>query len=217
MNLLYPTENHQEYISYITDLCNIKKLSLLLKGSLSTGTAKEFSDIDLVVCGNLTGDNLDDIITGYNKIVMTNYTVNPKGICILNYENGISVDLDIRQTVTSHELDSSMILSDFGFSVSETAIRKETKSKYLPDRPQWYQTLRLIHRCCVKYLCGKSEAADGLKQEVLDAVGQCCEKKPVYQNEMKSDLIAAFRAICDEFPVKQPVISLFEDLFHAMG
>ena len=217
MNLLYPTDKHKEYIRYMTDVCNTKRYSLLLEGSLAKGCAKEFSDVDLIICGNMKVEDLDDIIKCYDVLVMTNYTENPKGIFILNYKNGISVDLDIRTAITQKEKDGGIILSDFGFPVGETIVRKEMKSKYLPERPQWYQTIRLIHRCCIKYLCGKAEIADGLKLEVIDAVNQCCKEKPNYKNEMKYDLMAAFRVICAEYTVEQDVILLFENLFASMS
>lgn len=190
---------------------------MLLEGSLATETAKEFSDIDLAVCGDMDERDLDDIIKGYNELVMTNYTENPKGIFILDYKNGISVDLDIRLTVTQNELDSSVVLSNFGFSVGDAVMRKDIRSKYLPKRPQWYKTIRLIHRCCIKYLCNNLKAADGLKQEIIDSVYQCCKKTPIYKNEMKIDLMMAFQAICDEFTVDQDIVTLFENLFHAMS
>lgn len=215
--MLYPTQKHKEYISYISEVCHQKGLSLLLEGSLAAETAKEFSDIDIVVCGDMEDGDLDDIIKGYHELVMTNYTENPKGIFILNYKNGISVDLDIRQTVTQNELDCGIVLLNFGFSVGDAAVRKDIRSKYLPDRPQWYKTIRLIHRCCIKYLCGNLKAADGLKQEMIHSVYQCCKKTPLYKNEMKLDLMVAFQAICDEFPVDREVVALFENLFHAMN
>jgi predicted nucleotidyltransferase len=216
MRVLFPTQNHKEYITYMTDICHAKHFSLLLEGSLAKGTAKEFSDIDLAVCGDIKEKDLDDIIKNYDELVMTNYTENPKGIIILNYKNGISIDLDIRETVTQEELDCGVLLSDFGFLVSQTVIREQMKSQYLPDRPQWYKTIRLIHRGCIKYLCKKSAAADGLNQEIAVAVNQCCKKNPKYQNEIKYDLMAAFQAICNEYTVDQNVILLFENLFDNM-
>ena len=128
----FPTENHKEYIDYMISVCDKNALSLVLEGSLAHGRAKPFSDVDLILCGDINNDLLDEIIGKYNRIVMTNRTENPKGIFILNYENGISVDLDIRETVLQTELDNEIILCDYGFHILEETKRKTIQSKFLP-------------------------------------------------------------------------------------
>jgi len=94
-NLKFPTLNHKSYIGMIYDFCQRYNLALILKGSLSNGKATKYSDVDIIISGNLNNKNIDDVITIYDTPVMTNFTENPPGIMILVYPDKLSVDLDI--------------------------------------------------------------------------------------------------------------------------
>jgi len=181
--MYYPTKLHKEYIDYMITSCNNNGLSLLLEGSLAKNLGQKFSDIDLAISGNIISTLLESIISNYDSIVMTNYTENPKGIWILNYGNGINVDLDIRETFLENEINENIILCDNGFIFGNVAKRKDITSDMFPDRPQWYKILRLIHRCCIKYLCNKEENAKGLCIEVREAILN------LYHIEIKNDCI----------------------------
>jgi predicted nucleotidyltransferase len=143
----YPNNNFNSYIEYINNFCLEKEFSLVLKGSVAKGSAKKYSDIDLIVLGDVKTENLDKIISGYDIPVMTNYTENPKGILILVYKNCLCIDLDIRQAISIDELNEAIILQKFNknFIIDKEIIRKEILSHYLPRREQWYKILRLIH------------------------------------------------------------------------
>lgn len=212
----FPTKEHEEYVEYMRNICERNHLSLILKGSLAHGTAKIFSDIDFVICGNVSADLLDQIISGYDKIVMTNQTENPKGIYILNYENGISVDLDIRQTILSSDISKNMVLCDCGFKITDIIERSSISSEYIPERPEWYKTIRLVHRCCVKYLCGKMDIAQGLTEEVSAAVFALTNKEINVCDSIKQQMKSAFETIEKNYPVDQSIVRLLEDLFQAM-
>ena len=214
-NLKNPTNNHQEYIEYMISICNKNFLSLILEGSLAHNVAKSFSDIDLILCGNINSELFDSIVEKYNHIVMTNLTENPKGILILNYENGISVDLDIRETVLQSELDNEMILCDYGFDISNTKERKVIQSKWLPVRPDWYKTIRLIHRCCIKYLCGKQNAAEALAMEVDEAMIRCCEKITL-TGGIKERMQYSLWELNRKYDVDEDIMKIFIDLFEHM-
>ena len=197
-------------------VCNQNQLSLVLEGSLAHGTAKPFSDIDLLLLGNLNAKLLDDIISGYDNIVMTNLTKNPKGIYILNYKNGISVDLDIRESVLSGEIDNKVILCNYGFKIADEIKRSDIMSSYMPERPEWYKTIRLIHRCCIKYLCGKADAAEGLAYEVCNAVYALTNQKIVESDSIKQRMSNSLHYINQNYCIDKSIIDLLKKLFQEM-
>lgn len=208
----FPTNLHQEYIEYLRMECNKYGLSLLLEGSLAKKQGKRFSDIDLAICGNITTDILDRLISGYDTLVMSNYTENPKGIMILNYENGINVDLDIRETFLQNEIDSNVILLNNGFVVDDILKRKVINSKLLPPRQQWYKTLRLIHRCCIKYLCHKEDTAQGLCEEVKESIYDLYNIS-LNEGTINNQMQEALKIINGRETVNVAINVLFDNLF----
>ena len=109
-SIQFPTIDFKNYIEYIFKYCEEKGFSLILKGSLVKGTKNKHTDIDLIILGPITNDNMDDIISIYDMPVMTNFTENPKGIFILIYKNGICVDLELRETVLQEEIEKYIVL-----------------------------------------------------------------------------------------------------------
>ncbi|MCP4179107.1 MAG: DNA polymerase III subunit beta [bacterium] len=214
----YPNDNFRDYIEYLNDICFKKKFSLVLRGSLAAGSAKKYSDIDLIILGNITTDDLDLIISGYSIPVMTNFTVRPEGILILLYSNTLSVDLDIRQTVSVNELDEAVILQKFdkNFIIHQEIIRKEIESHYLPDRPQWYKILRLIHKSLIKQLCNKTKNALDLLQEIKSSLNSIGISNLRFNNNFKQDIIHIFEAICYKYYVETNIKNLFKNLFNEL-
>lgn len=211
-----PTRKHEEYIEYMKRFCDQNHLSLVLGGSLADGTAKPFSDIDLILSGSLDTKLIDEIITGFDDIVMTNFTENPSGIYILNYRNGISVDLDIRESVLKSEIDNKIILCNYGFKIAEEIKRISITNSYMLERPQWYKTIRLIHRCCIKYLCGKADAAEELANEVGDAVYTLTNKKVVKCISIRQRMEDSFHFLNQNYYMENSIIELLETLFREM-
>jgi hypothetical protein len=193
----FPTQYHKQYLESLYDYCNKKELSLILKGSLAKGTAKEFSDIDVIIMGNLVESEIDNIITIYGNPVMTNFTERPKGILILNYENSISVDLDLRKTVTQEELGNSKILLKFhsNFLNCNETVRQKVHSVYMPERPDWYKTLRLVHRAIIKYLSGNLKSANDLLLEIKQNLDSIDIKDLKMTGKFECDIVAIFDAI----------------------
>ena len=106
----YPSLNYKSYIESVYEFCKNNRFSMILKGSLAKGTATKFSDIDLIILGNIDTHGVDEIISLYGNPVMINFTENPKGILILVYKDNISVDLDIRETISQQDLQNSIVL-----------------------------------------------------------------------------------------------------------
>lgn len=214
--MYFPTTKHRDYVEYMKKICSQNHLSLVLEGSLAHGTAKIYSDIDLILMGNLDTKLLDDIISGYDRIVMTNFTENPKGITILNYKNGISVDLDIRATIVREEIENNFILCDYGFQIADKKIRKVIHSLFIPERPQWYKAIRLIHRCCIKYLCEKTEAAEKLADEVFNSVYNLTNKEIVKTGTIRESMVDSLHCLNERFDVDSSIIELLKELFDKM-
>lgn len=166
--IICPTEAHLEYLQYVIDFCTENKINLLLKGSISTGEATTFSDVDIVVIEDKI-NIIEKMVSGYKKIIMSNITERPKGILIIVYENGLCVDLDVRKKVTRDELTSSIILNceNINNYVSEELVRNENiKIPSIPERDEWYKLLRLFHRSLIKKGCSKEKEAESILQEI---------------------------------------------------
>ena len=147
---------------------------------------------------------------------MTNYTEIPQGIIILNYSNFISVDLDVRETVLIDELENSIILCDFGWQIGDKKIRKNIKCKLLPPRPTWYKTLRLIHRCAIKYLCQKDEVVSELIKDIIKGTENLCDIVLDKNESVASILKNSLFEFENRYKIEPDIINLFHRLFKFM-
>lgn len=215
-NINYPSLNHKNYIESIFKFCKENRLSLILKGSLAKDTATKYSDIDLIILGNIEDSKVNELITRYGNPVMTNFTENPKGILILVYDDNIAVDLDIRETISPEDLENSKILLkyDTNFIINnKEVIRKEIVSKYMPNRPIWYKTLRLLHRGTIKYLSNKNHSAYNLLSEIKESLTILNINDLDLKNNFEEDIQCIFKRICKEFQVDSQIEVLFNTLF----
>ncbi|MFD3157274.1 nucleotidyltransferase domain-containing protein [Haloimpatiens sp. FM7330] len=216
----YPSVSHKKYIECVYEFCRKNRFSMILRGSLSKGTATKYSDIDLIILGNIRGSKIDEVITLYDKPIMTNFTERPKGILILIYKDTISVDLDIRETISKEDLRDSKILLkyDENFIISDkTAIRKEIISKYIPNRPMWYKTLRLVHKGTIKYLSNKTDSAYNLLSEIKESLTNFNMNNLKLNGNFEDDIQCIFNEFCEKFEVDLKIKILFEDLFNKIG
>jgi hypothetical protein len=212
----YPSPNFRNYIGCVYEFCKDNGFSMILKGSLAKGTSTKFSDIDLIVLGNIDSSKVDEIITLYGNPVMTNFTENPKGILILVYQDNVSVDLDIRETISHEDLINSKIILkyDNNFIInSRNVIRKQIISKYMPNRPEWYKVLRLLHRGTIKYLSNKTGSAYDLLQEIKDNLKKLEITDLVFNNDFEDDIQCIFNKFCKEFKIDSQIEVLFNNLF----
>jgi len=215
-NINYPSLNHKNYIESIYEFCKENRLSLILKGSLAKDTATKYSDIDLIILGNIEDSKVNELITLYGKPVMTNFTENPKGILILVYNDNIAVDLDIRETISQEDLEDSKIILkyDTNFIINnKEVIRKEIVSKYMPNRPIWYKTLRLLHRGTIKYLSNKNHSAYNLLSEIKESLTILNISDLDLKNNFEEDIQCIFKRLCKEFQVDSQIEVLFNTLF----
>ncbi|WP_291576868.1 nucleotidyltransferase domain-containing protein [Clostridium sp. UBA4548] len=216
LQINYPSFNYKNYIESVYEFCKNNKFSLILKGSLAKGTATKFSDIDLIILGNLDSSKVDEIISLYGNPVMTNFTENPKGILILVYQDSTSVDLEIRETIFQKDLENSIVLLryDENFIIdNKNIIRKQIESNYMPNRPEWYKVLRLLHRGTIKYLSNKTRSAYELLDEIKEALISLGIRNLSYSNNFEEDIKLIFHRFCREFQVDSQIKGLFHNLF----
>lgn len=212
----FPTINHKNYIQVIYQYCLEHKFSMIIKGSMAKGYATRFSDIDLIILGKLTNQNVNDLITVYGQPVMTNFTENPKDILILVYPNNISVDLDLRESITTKDLKDSKILIkyDESFCLSEgRAKRKSINSIYLPNRPEWYKVLRLIHKGITKYLSNKTDSAYIFLSEIKEKLKLIGITNLKISDNFHEDMKNIFGEMCKKFNIDLEIKVLFKNLF----
>lgn len=215
-DIVYPSLNYKNYIECVYKFCRDNRFSLILKGSLANGTATKYSDIDLIILGEIEGFKIDEIITLYSKPVMTNLTENPKGILILVYKDTISVDLDIRESISQEDLVNYKVLLkyDANFVISTgKIIRKQITSKYIPNRPAWYKTLRLVHRGIIKYLSNKTDNAYDLLSEIKDSLNVLEIYDLNFNNNFRYDIQSISHKVFEKFKVDLQIQILFETLF----
>ncbi|MTI48101.1 MAG: DNA polymerase III subunit beta [Firmicutes bacterium] len=215
-DIIYPSLNHKMYIEKVYGYCSKNNLAMLMKGSLANNTSTKYSDIDLIVVGEDLDEKIDELILIHGKPVMINFTENPKGIVILIYEDGLSIDLDVRKTISSKELNESKILLDVkeDFIVSnEEVLRYDLNSNLDSNKPLWYRVLRLIHKGTAKYLSNKTESAYNflleIKENLIDL--EICDLR--FDDSFEGDIQIIFNEICNKFRVNIDIQKVFKRLF----
>lgn len=216
LDIIYPSLDYKNFIESVYQFCKDNRYSIILKGSLAKGTATKFSDIDLIILGNIDSSKVDEIITLYGNPVMTNFTENPKGILILVYQDNISIDLDIRETILQQDLENSIVVLkyDTNFIIdNKEIIRKQVESNYIPNRPEWYKVLRLLHRGTIKYLSNKTDSAYDLLEEIKESLISLKITDLSFNNNFEDDIKCIFNKFCKEFEVDSQIEVLFNNLF----
>lgn len=219
-DIIYPCLNHKNYIEGVYEFCKSNKFSMILKGSLAKGTATKYSDIDFIILGNIENSKIDEIITLYGNPIMTNFTQNPKDMLSLVYSDNISVDLDVRETISQEDLENNKILLkyDDNFVVNnESIIRKHITSSYMPNRPAWYIALRLLHRGINKYLSNKIDSAYILLSEVKENLNALGLSNLDFNNKFQDDVQHIFDEFCKNFEIDIEIKILFNSLFKALS
>lgn len=155
-SLHFPTANHERFVRHVIRKCSELAIAGFLKGSLVKGTAQEFSDVDLVLLGLNTQEDIDAIITSFGGILLSEKTAISTFMVI--YDCGLAVEYDIRKTVTMADVVKSIALSQVGYQVSDIPRdRVFIESSACPRRDKAYSSLMIAQMCCAKLLCQKQE------------------------------------------------------------
>lgn len=220
LNINYPTNDYRHFIEYITGACKNNKMLLILKGSLIKGTATKYSDIDLVIVGNVTNNKLNQIIVSYDNPIMTNFTENPKGILIIVYKNGLCVDIDVKESISSNDLIEGKILvgNKEHFRETDKEIRRIMNGMdCLPEREEWYKIIRLIHRGLIKYLSNKRNEGNNLLLEIKHSMKYIEINNLKYNDNFKTDINIIFHEICNRYNVCLDIQVLIKNLIEKIN
>ncbi len=178
--------NQTNFIEYAKKFANDNKIHILLGGSFSKGTETPFSDIDLY----LFTDNkitLHDFIYNYGRPVYISQTINPKGIIIVIYENGVALDLEIvKGTVKSHNYFS--LKTEVKCCIE---INSDIADNFVLCSDKLYSVARLFHRSAIKYLSGKHEFGISVLSEIADELKTAYDKGKTFKQNF-SEIISLF-------------------------
>jgi predicted nucleotidyltransferase len=213
----YPTKIHEEYIKYAVDFAEKNKMNLYLKGSLANGAATKYSDIDLAVMENHP-DVIEKFITSYGRLSMTNITERPQGILIILYENGLCIDMDIRDSLMASEYSESVRLVESKDVIISTQVLRnvDIRINSIPVRDEWYKLLRLFHRSLIKKLSKKDTESESILQEIKDELdmksGDKIQWKNIYTNDIQTALIVIKTYYLIPNEIEMILLSLINDL-----
>lgn len=155
-SLHFPTKDHERLVHHIIQKCSENQIAGFLKGSLVKGNAQAFSDVDLVLTGLNTPEDIDNLISSFGSILLSEKTVISTFMVI--YACGLAVEYDIRKTVTTADVAKSIILSNAEYHVSDIPKdRVIIESLVCPKRDRIYSSLMIVQMCCAKLLCQKQE------------------------------------------------------------
>jgi hypothetical protein len=187
--IVWPTERHQQLGEHILNVCSANGLGLLLKGSLATGIARPFSDIDVSIYGGIDRKNIDEILFGFETPLMINGSEIPPGLLIVAYRRGLALDIGFKGNESVDETGDSLLLKP-----SQCEAMSDLAKIYLQTigrTDEYSKIIKLLHKGLLKYLNGKYDAAGNFIEEIAEFTGAKIENQ---QNMMESfqAFVAAF-------------------------
>lgn len=191
-------EFQMDYLNYVRKMSSELQLTVFLTGSMAHGEETNYSDVDILIQYK-ENKELDLFIKKYRPLLYATYTERPKGICILIYDNGVAVDLDIRKSITKAEKEKGRRLSQLDMLPVGNLIRVEnTVLDSFPTQSPYYQFIRLFHRALCKRLSFKYEAAEGLMAEIREGIQQYVSFPIQWNNQFMDDIQHAIRCLYKE-------------------
>lgn len=158
-SIKFPTEAHKTFIEFITQSCRERSITALLKGSLVKGTAKKYSDIDIILLGKNISGCFDDFVGAYNGILLSEHFASLSTYMVV-YVNGLAVEYDIRKSITESDIKTAYALNVSDYALSD--VRRDRlfiDSHLCPTRDKDYSQLMIAQICCSKLLCQKATLA----------------------------------------------------------
>ena len=196
--------NQIRYIEYAKEFALTRRCHIWLGGSFLRGNPTPFSDVDIsVLCDK---DTLSDLIEGYGKTIYLSSTVNPEGILIVIYEDGVALDLEVIE-------DIDVICGDF-FHEEDIKELRYTRNSLIcqeictrKDLP--YQMSRLFHRSLIKYLAGKKDVSIDVANEVAEYIepGLC-----ITESDYKDKITHLIEKFNDRYPLDEDYRLLLSEL-----
>lgn len=165
----YPTRIHEQFVRQIIEICSRQNIPIYLKGSLAKGTAMEYSDIDMILVGLESAEEMDSIIGSFDDIILSEKMITSTLMVI--YKCGLAVEYDIRKTITKEDIYKSICLGIETDKISDIPRdRVEIDSILAPRRRQEYSSVMIVQMCCAKLLCQKEELARDIYCDRMMAV-----------------------------------------------
>lgn len=146
---------------------------------------------------------------------MSNKTERPKGILILIYENGLCIDLDVRNSITPEELNHSIVLNceNINDFIKSDIIRYENICiPSVPERDDRYKLLRLFHRSLIKRLSLKITEADSILQEIKNEIDK--DFNINWRGKYIDDIKIALKCIEEEYTIPEKFNKLIYKLIN---
>ena len=196
--------NQQRYIQYLSEFAKENKVHIWLGGSFLKGSATPYSDVDISVC--CKAEQAKQLIYGYGDPVFLSRTSNPMGILIVIYEDGVSVDLEIVESIekTEGEFFHQEDIKVFDYKRDKN-IYKEIVLR--DDKP--YQVSRLFHRSLIKYLSGKEDIGISIANEIAAFLESAdCIDRSNYMKEIRW-LLDFFSKL---YPLEKEYAKLLEEM-----
>ncbi|HEX2954964.1 MAG TPA: hypothetical protein VHR47_13420 [Bacillota bacterium] len=167
--LAFPTERHERYLLHAARIGLDEGVFIALEGSLLQRTATPYSEIRLIGVGHLERQILEKLIGTYARPVMT--LVTPKGIYSVLYEDGLSVEWDLRPAFYREEMKLIQIIAGEGsYPMTETLSPcTQIHSLLFPTRNDAYRVLYLLERAIAKNLAGDEGVAGEFLAEAVNA------------------------------------------------
>ena len=197
----FPTDLHQQYVTALKTYCIKHQIGFYITGSVASGTAFQYSDIDVVLVSADFSRHINALSNLLQNPIMTNVTENPKGILILIYESGFCVDMDLRLSISMAEIAEMSSIVQVPKTLIEDsplANRDEHIYDHFKSEFSWYSELRLIHRSLIKYLAHKNKSAFALLDELIEC-HLALEKPAIYDQKT---YVCTIKCVL-EFYVKQ--------------
>lgn len=216
-SLYFPTKDHERFVHHIVQMCNESHIAGFLKGSLAKGTAQEFSDVDLMLAGLNTPEDIDALIASFESILMSEKTAISTFMVI--YDCGLTVEYDIRKTVTMADVTKSIALSHAEYQVSDVPRdRVIIEASTCPRRDKAYSTLMIVQMCCAKLLCHKQELSKDIYCDRMNLLYGASSFSADFAQQVHSESLRQFleRLRNQVFSTEissEPMVNYFINLF----
>ena len=170
--LEFPTETHRAFIDFITQQCSERSITALLKGSLVKGTAREYSDIDIILMGKNVIDCFDTIVGAFDGILLSEHFTATSTYMVV-YVNGLAVEYDVRRSVTDEDIRKACVLNVGDYLLSDIQRDRFFVDSHLcPSRNKDYSKMMIAQMCCAKLLCQKDTLARDIYYDRMMLLGE---------------------------------------------
>lgn len=208
--LTFPTERHERYVLQAARIGLDEGIFIAIQGALLQRTATPYSEIRLIGVGHLDRLILEKLMGTYARPVMT--LVTPKGVYCVLYEDGLSVEWDLRPSFYREEMRLIEIIAGEGsYPMTETPPpRTELRSLLFPPRNDAFRILYLLQRAIDKRLAGDEGVAGEFLSEAVNGF-ENLGLTPLIPKGFLPTVTALFKAVAPVARADQSFLQIMED------